>query len=111
MAGDRRRKHAVYIKSFIRRCGELAEGCPIVKKGLHPTYQPTGPFAVDFFHAVETAVRKWRFTRSEWWLLEEVSGDGKTDYQKVIDRKPASASGDLEFLFELVGGQDKVMER
>jgi hypothetical protein len=39
MAGDRRRKHAVYIKSFIRRCGELLEGCPIVKKGLHPTYQ------------------------------------------------------------------------
>jgi hypothetical protein len=38
-AGDRRRKHAVYIKSFISRCGELVEGCPIVKKGLHPTYQ------------------------------------------------------------------------
>ena len=50
MAGDRRRKHAVYIKSFIRRCGELVEGCPIVKKGLHPTYQlELGPYLQNPF--------------------------------------------------------------
>ena len=35
-------KHAVYIKSFTIRCGEPVEGCPIVKKGLHPVYQLTG---------------------------------------------------------------------
>jgi len=74
----------------------------------------TGPYAADFFHAVETAVRKWRFTHPEWWLVEDgkdINGDGKPDYQKVIEIRQASASGDAEFLFELVGGQGKVSER
>jgi hypothetical protein len=73
-----------------------------------------GPFAADFFLAVETAVRKWKFTRPEWWLLEEgidINGDGKPDYQKVIDIKPTSAAGDVEFLFRLAGGTAEVQAR
>jgi hypothetical protein len=73
-----------------------------------------GPFAADFFQAVETAVRKWRFTRPEWWHLEEgkdINGDGRPDYQKVIEIKPASAAGDIEFIFKLVGGIGEVQGR
>jgi TonB family protein len=94
----------VVVRIAINSAGEVTNVSP--EPG-----STTGPFAVDFFRAVETAIRKWRFTPPEWWLLEEVSGNGKTDYQRVIDRKPATASGDAEFLFELVGGQGKVTER
>ncbi len=97
----------VIVKIVINSAGEVTDVRP--EPG-----STTGPFAVDFFHAVETALRKWRFTRPEWWLLEEgkdINGDGKPDYQRVIDIKPASASGDVEFLFELVAGQGKVKER
>jgi len=97
----------VIVKIVIDSAGEVTDVRP--EPG-----STTGPFAVDFFHAIETTVRKWRFTRPEWWHLEEgkdINGDGKPDYQRVIDIKPASASGDVEFLFELVAGQGNVIER
>jgi TonB family protein len=97
----------VIVRIAINSAGEVTDVS--LKSNSSP-----GPFAADFFHSVETTVRKWRFTRPEWWLLEQVknvNGEGTPDYQKVIDIKPASASGDAEFLFELVGGQGKVRER
>lgn len=97
----------VIVRIVINSAGEVTDVTPEPRSTAEP-------FAADFFHAVETAVRKWRFTRPEWWLLEDgkdINGDGKPDYKKVIDRKPASASGNVAFFFELVGGQGKVMGR
>jgi TonB family protein len=63
-----------------------------------------GRFAEDFFQAVDSAVRKWRFTPPQWWLLEEgndLNGDGKPDYQRVVRMDPVSVSGDIEFHFDV----------
>lgn len=70
---------------------------------LSPGSKP-GPFSEDFLQAVETAVKKWKFTRPERWQLEEgrdVNGDGKIDYQKVLSIVPVSATGDVEFSFNI----------
>lgn len=72
---------------------------------LSPDSKP-GPFSEDFFQAVETAVKKWKFTRPERWYLEDgkdLNGDGKIDYQKVLSIVPVSATGDLEFSFHIAG--------
>jgi TonB family protein len=67
-----------------------------------------GRFAEDFFQAVDSAVRKWKFTPPQWWLLEEgkdINNDGKPDYQKVVRIDHVSVSGDVEFQFDLKNPQ------
>jgi hypothetical protein len=94
----------VIVRIAINSAGEVTDVSP-------DPDSTEGPFAADFFHAIDTAVRKWKFTRPEWWLLEEgsdINGDGKPDYQKVIEVRPAVASGNMEFLFELIDDQGKV---
>jgi TonB family protein len=67
-----------------------------------------GRFTEDFFQAVDSAVRKWKFPPPQWWLLEEgkdLNGDGKPDYQRVVRINPVSVSGDVEFHFDMTKPQ------
>ncbi len=69
------------------------------------------PFFDDFFRAVDSAVRNWKFTPPAWWLLEDgsdLNADGKPDFRKVVRINPVTAYGDLEFLFEMKGEKGAV---
>lgn len=71
-----------------------------------------GPFASDFRAAVESAVHRWRFQPGHIDQLEEgddVDGDGKPDYVRVVKRDPVSVFYDVRFDFEIVAGRARVM--
>jgi hypothetical protein len=94
----------VVVQIAVGQNGEISAVSP--RPGSTP-----GPFAGDFLQAVETAVQKWSFTRPEWWFLGEgkdINGDGKPDYQNVISISPTTATGDVEFRFEIVGDKGSV---
>jgi TonB family protein len=94
-------KAMVIVRIIIAPEGNVADVSP--RPG-----STTGRFAEDFFQAVDSAVRKWKFTPPQWWLLEEgkdLDGDGKPDYQRVVRMDPVSVSGDIEFHFEMTKPQ------
>jgi hypothetical protein len=58
-----------------------------------------GPFATDFFAAVEQAVSQWKFVPAEIQLVELVTADGKLLVKKITSRGRTDAEFDVTFQF------------
>lgn len=59
-------------------------------------------FAEDFYQAVETAVRQWKFQPARIEYVEKVSGGGIT-YERVARSEKLDATLDLSFAFTAAG--------
>lgn len=73
--------------------------------------QPTGPYASDFRQAVESAVRAWKFNPAELNRFEDgndIDGDGKPDYQRLVSNEKMPVYFDVRFDFEILQGKGHV---
>lgn len=67
-----------------------------------------GPFAADYRHAVDDAVRTWRYLPGALRHVtdgEDKDGDGKPDYKIMTSSDPVAVYYDIRFTFEIVEGK------
>jgi hypothetical protein len=70
-----------------------------------------GPFALDYRHAVEQALRSWRFDPGVFQHVkpgEDKDGDGKPDYKVMTSWDLVPVYYDVRFTFEIVDGKGVV---
>ena len=73
--------------------------------------QATGPYASDFRQAIESAVQTWRFNPAELNRFEDgndIDGDGKPDYQRLVSTDKMPVYFDVRFDFEILQGKGQV---
>lgn len=73
--------------------------------------QPAGPYASDFREVVESAVRSWKFYPAELNQFDDgndIDGDGKPDYQRLVSSEKMPVYFDVRFDFEIVQGKGQV---
>jgi TonB family protein len=62
------------------------------------TFSTPGPFAEDFFAAVEAAVRQWRFLPAEIQQFEMVEAPRQL-FRRILSREKVETHFDLSFTF------------
>jgi hypothetical protein len=68
------------------------------------TLSTPGPFADDFFTAVNTAVRQWRFRPAEVQRIERVEAPGLEPFSRILSREKVETHFDLAFTFTAADG-------
>lgn len=72
---------------------------------------PTDEWGPLFYEAVREAVSAWRYDPCQLRVLEDGpdrDGDGRPDFQLVVDSTPLAVYLDLSFRFEIVDGDGRV---
>jgi hypothetical protein len=73
--------------------------------------EENGPYASDFRQAVESAVHTWKFNPAELNRFEDgndIDGDGKPDYQRLVSTEKVPVYFDVRFDFEILQGKGQV---
>lgn len=84
-----------------------------VEKIVDSPVEPSdaGPFAADYRHAVEEALRSWRFDPGVFQHVkpgEDKDGDGTPDYKIMTSWEHVPVYYDVRFTFEIVDGKGVV---
>jgi hypothetical protein len=97
---------AVAVRIWVEKTGAVVE---VVDSPLEPS--TSSPLLPLFRAEVEKAVRSWRYAPAALRTFrqgEDLDGDGKADYEILVDSKSVRVYYDIRFLFRVVEGKGHV---